>query len=171
LGPVWRLRLAPQVFEGEDVNMNEPLLPAAGHADKAATWHPACVVCASCNAKGLGVRFEAAADRSVRGTFQCDCCYQGYPGRLHGGVIAMLLDAAMTHCLFARGIEAVTARLSVQYRRAVKVGRVALVRGRLTEEQEPLYRLGAVLVQEGEVRASATGLFFKTEQSPPELGR
>jgi uncharacterized protein (TIGR00369 family) len=151
--------------------MIEPRLPMAGHADKAATWHPACVVCASCNAKGLGVRFEVAADGSVRGTFQCDCCYQGYPGRLHGGIIAMLLDAAMTHCLFARGIEAVTARLSVQYRRAVKVDRAALVRARLTEDQQPLYQLAAVLVQEGEVRASANGVFFRTEQLPPEFGR
>jgi hypothetical protein len=53
----------------------------------------------------------------------------------------------------------------------VKVDRAALVRARLTEDQQPLYQLAAVLVQEGEVRASANGVFFRTEQLPPEFGR
>ena len=64
--------------------------------------HPSCVVCGTRNAGGLGLRFREEADGSVVASFPCDSQYQGYPDRLHGGVVSMLLDAAMTHCLFAR---------------------------------------------------------------------
>ena len=75
-----------------------------------------------------------------------------------------MLDAAMTHCLFSRGVEAVTAKLNVEYRRPVKVDQAALVRAHLTADETPLFHLEAVLVQKGEVRARATGVFFRTEE-------
>ena len=63
----------------------------------------------------------------------------------------------------ARGVDAVTARLSVNYRRPVKVDHAALVRARVTADDPPLYRLDSLLVQEGEVRASASGTFMRRE--------
>ena len=68
---------------------------------------------------------------------------------------------AMTHCLHARGVEAVTARLSVEYRRPVRIDRSALLRAHVTADDAPLYRLDSLLVQEGEVRARASGTFMK----------
>jgi acyl-coenzyme A thioesterase PaaI-like protein len=36
-----------------------------------------------------------------------------YTGLLHGGMTSTLLDAAMTHCLFMQGVQALTAELTV----------------------------------------------------------
>ncbi len=127
--------------------------------------HPACVVCGTRNATGLGLRFVECGDEAVTATFACPQRYQGYPDRLHGGVIAMLLDAAMTHCLFAKGIQAVTARLDLRYRHPVQVDREAVVRAQLVNRYPPLYTLKAELVQEDVVCASAEAKFYG---APPD---
>jgi len=48
----------------------------------------------------------------------------------------MLLDAAMTHCLFARGVQGVTAKLDVKFRHPVRVGVQANVRARVVSWEE-----------------------------------
>lgn len=48
-------------------------------------------------------------------TFSGNPGLQEYEGQLHGRVISSLLDAAMTHCLFHHGIEAVTGELYVRF--------------------------------------------------------
>jgi len=52
-------------------------------------------------------------DGVLKANFQCKPIFQGYPDQLHGGVISAVMDAAMMNCLFARGITADTARLSI----------------------------------------------------------
>jgi acyl-coenzyme A thioesterase PaaI-like protein len=84
--------------------------------------HPECLVCGSDRADGLALRFERQADGSVVAEFDCSAVFQGYPDRLHGGIVAMLLDAGMTHCLFARNIAGLTAKLNIRYHRAVILG-------------------------------------------------
>ena len=72
----------------------------------------------------------------------------------------MLLDAAMTHCLFARGQETVTAELCVRYREAVATGTPARVRAWLVRSSPRLHWLRAELLQENRVKAVATGKFM-----------
>jgi acyl-coenzyme A thioesterase PaaI-like protein len=110
------------------------------------------------------LRFQAEPDGSVVGTFACDGKYQGYPDRLHGGVIAMLADAAMTHCLFQRGIRAVTGKLRLRFPRPVEVGSEATVRATITKNAPPLFELTAEIWQAGVVRVTAESLFI--EQKP-----
>ena len=121
------------------------------------------MVCGERNESGLGLRFEPQADGSVVGHFACPPEYQGYPGRLHGGVVSMLLDAAMTNCLFARGIPAVTGRLNVRFRHPVKLGADAVMRAWVVEQYPPLYLLKAELNQEGNVCALADAKFFQED--------
>jgi hypothetical protein len=83
----------------------------------------------------------------------------------------MLLDAAMTQCLFARGVEAVTATLALEYKRPTSTECEVLVRAHLTQESPPLYRLEAVLVQRQQVRARASATFYQPEVPPAELPR
>jgi len=127
--------------------------------DLAKRCHPACIACGSRNGEGLGLQFVEEGD-SVVATFGCDTKYQGYPDRLHGGVIAMLADAAMTHCLFVRGINAVTAKLTVKFRNPVAVGTPAKVRARLVSEAHSLFVLKAEILQGDSVQAQAEGLFM-----------
>lgn len=122
--------------------------------------HPACLVCGNDRTDGLALRFEPQADAGVAARFDCSAVFQGYPDRLHGGVVAMLLDAGMTHCLFARNIAGLTAKLSIRYHRAVMLGVPAVVRARLVDTGSPLYYLESEVVQSGDVCAAAKGTFW-----------
>jgi len=132
-------------------------------AERSDRCHEACFVCGAGNHRGLGLRFTEEPDGSVTGSFACDAWYQGYPDRLHGGVIAMLADAAMTHCLFAHDIAAVTGSLKLRMTRPAEVGIPAQLRAWLVRSAPPGYVLRAELSQAGIVRATAEGLFVERE--------
>lgn len=129
-------------------------------AQTRARAHGGCVVCGPANARGLGLAFASLPDGGVEARFACDHVFQGYAGVLHGGVIASLLDGAMTSCLFARGRAAVTAELNVQFRHPVVAGRTAKVRAWITRATPPLHVLAAQVVQDGQTKATATGKFM-----------
>jgi acyl-coenzyme A thioesterase PaaI-like protein len=126
--------------------------------------HPSCIACGRGNDDGLGLDFVEQANGSVVGFFGCDAKYQGYPDRLHGGVVAMLADAAMTHCLFVRRISAVTARMTLRFRRPVEVGVAASVRADLVKETARAFVLKARVWQRGSLCAEAKAVFLR--QSP-----
>ena len=143
--------------------------PSVGvSAHLAAHCHPACIVCGERNGDGLGLRFVKEADGAVVGSFACEGKYQGYPDQLHGGVIAMLADAAMTHCLFLHGISAVTGKLKLRFPHPVEVGVAATVRATLVRNSPPAFELEAEIAQAGIVRATAEALFI--EQTDPSGG-
>ena len=98
-------------------------------------------------------------DGSVQADFPCADVLKGYLHTLHGGVIASLLDGAMTNCLFAHGCLAVTAELAVQFLKPVATDRKATVQAWLEDSMLCLHRLAAELRQDGEVMARATGKF------------
>lgn len=123
--------------------------------------HPACIACGALNGDSLDLRFAKRQDGSVVGTFACDGKYQGYPDRLHGGVVAMLADAAMTHCLFLNKISAVTGKLNLRFPRPVQVGIVADVRAEITKNSPPLFELRAEVSQGGVVCVTAEALFVQ----------
>lgn len=124
-----------------------------------AACHPDCIACRSASEGGLGLRFHDLPDGGVATRFACDSRYQGYPGRLHGGIIATLLDAAMTHCLFARRIRGYTARLEIRYEEPVATSAGCRVRAALERERPPLYYLRAELWQDDVCRARAEATF------------
>ncbi len=127
--------------------------------------HPHCAVCSCAGPGGLGQEFVLQADGSVEGVFAANAPLQGYPGLLHGGIAAAFLDGAMTNCLFAHGVQALTAELSVRYREPVAVPGKITTRAKLTESHGRLYFLRAELRQEGRLKATAIGKFVR----PPRL--
>jgi len=82
----------------------------------------------------------------------------------------MMLDAAMIHCLFARGHHAVTTRLSVQFRHPVVVGEPAMVKGWYVGESPSLFILRAEVHQSGLVRAVAEGVFARQASALSQEG-
>ena len=72
----------------------------------------------------MAQEFVLQPDGSVRGVFFASAPLEGYTGLLHGGIAAAFLDGAMTNCLFAHGIEALTAELGCG------IGRRSLCRAR-----------------------------------------
>lgn len=113
---------------------------------------------------GLALRYTAAPDGSVSASYLGNCAVEGYPGLLHGGIIAALLDGAMTNCLFAHGITALTAELRVRFRSPVHVSEELVVRARLESSGHELFELRAEITQGGEVKARAHGKFMQSHE-------
>jgi len=132
--------------------------------------HATCVVCGSENARGLRVPFRVLLDGSVEAPFECAKRLEGYPEVLHGGIVAALLDGAMTNCLFAHGIAALTAELTVRYHHPVAIDREAIVRAWIRRSVRGVYQMGAELRQDGRLAATAQAKFLangpKGEDSP-----
>jgi uncharacterized protein (TIGR00369 family) len=118
------------------------------------------VACRDPHDGGLGLRFDLCADGTVTAKFFCASKYQGYPDRMHGGIIATLLDAAMTHCLFAHNTKGVTAKLEVRYIRPVLIGTDVTISAAVISDRGMLVELEAELRQNGERCASAKSKFF-----------
>lgn len=123
--------------------------------------HEHCLLCGSRSPLSPGLAFRPDGDGGVCADLDCDLRLQGYAGLLHGGVAAALLDAAMTNCLFHRGVTALTGDLHVRYLHPIPCDAALAIRARLMKARPPLYRLRAELAREGEVMAWAEASFVR----------
>ena len=136
-----------------------------GAVDRA-RLHPRCVVCGDGQARGLGLRFVASADgRGVEAAFDCRGSVEGYAGLVHGGIVSMLLDGAMAHCLFHRGIVAHTGALTVRFRHEILIGHPARIRAWQERSRGRVHILGAELVQDARVKAVAMAKFVESAET------
>jgi acyl-coenzyme A thioesterase PaaI-like protein len=133
-------------------------------ADVRKKEHERCFVCDPDNSAGLGLRFQMCADGCVIASFNCPEAFHGYPRWLHGGVTSSLLDGAMTNCLFARGVVAVTAQLSIRFLHPVVIDHQAHVKAWVEKSYPPLHLLRAELFQNGKVLATASGKFMECSE-------
>ena len=131
--------------------------------------HSQCFVCGEANPESLKLAFSLGEDGTVRARFDARPGLEGYSGILHGGVIASLLDAAMTHCLFHHGIEALTADLHVRYARSIPCEASLDIWAALIESRPPLYRLRAEVSLEGLLMAWAEAKFLIRNEGTPWL--
>ncbi|MCM2678179.1 PaaI family thioesterase [Echinimonas agarilytica] len=122
--------------------------------------HPNCFACSTDNPIGLGLRFIPIAPRKVQATFYTRALFQGYSNRLHGGIISTLLDAAMTHCLFSQGVEALTAELKVRFLEPVELDKRVLLEAELISKRKGIYTLEAQITLEQKRLALATAKFL-----------
>ncbi|MBN2446992.1 MAG: PaaI family thioesterase [Phycisphaerae bacterium] len=130
--------------------------------------HASCFVCGSSNGDELGLSFHPKPDGSVVARFASEPRLGGYADRMHGGVISMILDDAMTSRLLqGQVITAVTGRLTVHYRHPVWLGEVIEVRARVKSSQPPLFRMEAELTQDRRVCRRATAKFAHVDMSAP----
>ncbi len=123
--------------------------------------HENCVVCSSSNEHGLGLNFTSLSDGSVEALFDCDRAFEGYHNVLHGGISSTLLDGAMTNCMFAHGIHALTAELNVKFHHPVMCCQSVLVRAWITRSTAKLHLLRAEISQNGMIMATASGKFVR----------
>jgi uncharacterized protein (TIGR00369 family) len=122
--------------------------------------HCHCIVCGTANPASLQLRFAKGDDGSVHTVFKGNTLLQGYTGILHGGIISSLLDAAMTHCLFHRNVEAVTGELNVRFIHPVPCDATLEIHARVASAHGILYRLESELVQDNRQLAKATARFM-----------
>ena len=133
-------------------------------------WHSGCIACGSGTPLGLRLDFSPSEGGGVEAAFSCAPAFSGYDGRLHGGIVATLMDAAMTHCLFAQGVAGVTGELKVRFRGPVDVASPAQVRAYLARSGHGLHILRSEIVQAGAVKAAAEGKFVAKDKPKPPTG-
>ena len=110
-----------------------------------------CFGCGGANDDGMKLTFvQDNEKRRIVGRFVLGERYQGGGGMGHGGIIATLLDEAMGKVCRFREVRAVTAELTVEYLKPVRVQEEIVVEG--WEETE---RKGRNLFHVGEIRNSA----------------
>jgi len=122
--------------------------------------HPRCFVSRPPDQFGLGVLFRVLADGCVEATVVCPPSWEGYPGLAHGGIVASVLDGAMTNALFARGVVAVTAEVKIRYWRPLRLGTSATIVGQVTRREPPLYLAEARIASDEGVYATCSGKFM-----------
>jgi len=122
-----------------------------------------CFVCGAENEGGLRLSFLVdEAGRSITTEFTPGRTYQGYEGVVHGGIISTVLDEAMTKLAFSLGIDAVTGRLTVRFKRPLMVGETVIVTGRLVKESGRAIEAEAKAMKpDGTVIAMADGLLMR----------
>ncbi len=120
-----------------------------------------CFGCGQGNAVGLRLEFVVTTDGSVQCDANLSSDYEGPPGYLHGGIIATLLDEAMSKANRARGVTAMTRQMQVDYLRPVPSGAPIRVHARVTQSQGRKHFTEAQIQDpSGVVLAQATGLFI-----------
>ncbi len=124
-----------------------------------------CFVCGQDNQGGLKLRFHLDRDdKSLSADFTPAKTWQGYKGIVHGGIISTVLDEAMTKLAYSLGMNAVTGKLTVRFKRPLMVGERVRVTGRILKESGHIVEAGAVAVKDdGTVVAQAEGLLVKVK--------
>ena len=121
--------------------------------------HPDCIFCGTQGPGPLALEFAEDGTGGVAAAFACPSAVEGYPGLVHGGVAAGLLDAAMTNALFAHGVAAVTGRLTIRYQHPLRLGRVATVTAKAAERRGAWWIVYGEIRQDGTVAALAEAWF------------
>jgi len=114
-----------------------------------------CFACGSRNPIGLKLTFREEADTYYT-TLVPGPEYQGYEGVMHGGLVSTLLDEVMARYLYAKGFNAVTAKLEVRFRQPTPIGQQLTVSGWITGKRGKMYELaGKIILRDGTVTAES----------------
>ena len=122
-----------------------------------------CFVCGKNNPDGLQLKFTYPQPGTCRVGFVPEQKYQGWKGILHGGIISTLLDEALAHAVGgAEGgggaSEAVTAELTVRFKKPVRIGSKIVLSGKVEKDNGKIVEANSEITDEtGLVLASARG--------------
>ena len=120
-----------------------------------------CFGCGSENPRGLGLKFRIEDGRAVA-EFTPPDYLQGFPGYVHGGGVATVLDEAMGWAAYGQGIWAMTARFTMRVRASVPLGEPLTVAGSILRDRGRFLELRAELRSaQGTLLAQADGLFVR----------
>ncbi|RPI79320.1 MAG: PaaI family thioesterase [Desulfobacteraceae bacterium] len=123
--------------------------------------HSHCLLCGNLHPKSLNLSFQAEENGGVKARFTAKDDLQGYEGILHGGVIAALLDEAMTHCLFHRGIRAYTGDLRVRFVQPVACNASLKIKARILSSRPPFYLLKGEITVDKNIVAWSEAKFMQ----------
>jgi acyl-coenzyme A thioesterase PaaI-like protein len=120
-----------------------------------------CFGCGAANPSGMKLTFDLDFDaRRTRGSFVLGPNYAGGGGFAHGGIIAVVLDEAMGKLSKLADERAVTAEITIEYRKPIPVDKSILVEGWQEEEKgRNRFRVAEIRDTQGNVLARGKGRF------------
>jgi uncharacterized protein (TIGR00369 family) len=126
-----------------------------------------CFGCGRANAIGLKLEFLLADDQSVVCHAAVPDTFEGPVGYVHGGIIATLLDEAMSKAVRARGFTAMTRHMEVDYLRPIPSGSSIRLEGHITHnEGRKHWTQARILDERGHELATGKGLFIDVRRPP-----
>ena len=140
------------------LHSHEPLTPFAHSANNR------CFGCGPANTFGLCLEFLLASDGAVVSLPVVPEAFEGHPGYLHGGIIATLLDEAMSKAVRVQGRPSMTRKMEVEYLRPVPSGAPLRIEGRVVRNEGRKHWTEAVIVDREETAlARGKGLFIEIQ--------
>ena len=126
-----------------------------------------CFGCGGANPRGMRLAFDPDSERRrIVGRFRLGAEYQGGPGFIHGGIIATVLDEAMGKVSRFSDVRAVTAELTVEYLKPVRVDQEIRVEAFESQrEGRHLFHQGEIRDTEGELLARGRGRFVVVDRA------
>jgi acyl-coenzyme A thioesterase PaaI-like protein len=128
------------------------------------TDYQRCFACGNLNPYGLKMVFRLE-DNTIVSDFRPGEEYQGFPGVIHGGITAAVLDEALnrTSMLTNQPTWTMTGRLEVRYRRYVPYGPLLRVRASLDTQRSRMVQASGKLTladDESVIFAEGQGTFM-----------
>ena len=120
-----------------------------------------CFACGKDNPDGMHLKFTINRERKrFVSSFRLSKRFTGPPGYCHGGIIATILDDAMSKLNKLRDVIAATAELKIEYLKPVPLRTPLRVESReLKKRGRRLIHRAEILNQEGTVLARGRGVF------------
>lgn len=122
------------------------------------------MVCGRDNELGLKASFFELESGEVVAIFTAREEHQSYPGRLHGGMVAAVLDETIARAMMMknRNSWAVTVELTLRYKKPVPLNEELRAVGRITKDSRRLFAgAGEIVLSTGEVAVTAFGKYMK----------
>lgn len=124
-----------------------------------------CFVCGERNDFGLHARFFETDANELVAFINPSEQHQGYPGRMHGGIAATILDETIARSI-CNGKEeqlwGVTLELKTRYRKPIPLGQELKIVGRVTSEGTRSFEgTGEIVLPNGDIAVSAEGKYMK----------
>lgn len=123
-----------------------------------------CMVCGVENQFSLKGRFFVLDSGELVGVFTPRQEHQGYPGRMHGGMVGAVLDETIGRAvnLSQDDTWGVTVKFSMRLRKPVPLDHEVKVIGRITRDAGRVFEgTGELILEDGTVAAEAEGTYVK----------
>ena len=124
-----------------------------------------CFVCGLDNEAGLRLKFYTEAPGKVRVEWIAPECYQGYPGHLHGGIAAAILDETAGRTIITKDDSRmfVTMKMQLRYRKPVPVNVPLTIRGEMIRDRGRVAETRAAIhLPDGSIAVEAEVLIAET---------
>jgi acyl-coenzyme A thioesterase PaaI-like protein len=126
-----------------------------------------CFVCGEKNDFGLHARFYETEANELVALIHPSEEHQGYPGRMHRGIVPTILDQTIARSINAGKNEqlwGVTLELKTKFRKPIPLTEELKVVGRVTSEGNRSFEgTGEILLANGEIAVSAEGKYLKAD--------